>query len=141
MILYPLAASCPAMYSPSELLWLQPHVFIQIFWVPGIKLKMNNNHICLVVWRVEIRSISKPKLFELKQFIFIYLTFFSFLFNVNKETFKDYSQHISHIYQNTFDLLKALKLIHTGFKSCSSTRVQNCWYPSVKERKTQWSLK
>lgn len=43
VIMYPLAASCPAMYSPSELLWLQPHVFIQIFWVPGIKLKQNNN--------------------------------------------------------------------------------------------------
>lgn len=38
VILYPLAASCPAMYSPSELLWEQPQVFIQIFCVPGMML-------------------------------------------------------------------------------------------------------
>lgn len=49
VILYPLAASCPPMYSPSELLWLQPHVFIQIFWVPGIKLQISQSIVILLV--------------------------------------------------------------------------------------------
>ncbi|GAA6095179.1 uncharacterized [Tachysurus ichikawai] len=43
--LEPLAASCPAMYSPSELLCEQPHVLIHTFWVPGITLVGGNKHV------------------------------------------------------------------------------------------------
>lgn len=57
VILYPLAASCPAMYSPSELLWLQPHVFIQIFWVPGIKLQNGQSIVIFLVITVNFNVI------------------------------------------------------------------------------------
>ena len=38
VMVYPLAASSPAMYSPSLLLCEQPHVFTYTDWVPGMKL-------------------------------------------------------------------------------------------------------
>lgn len=57
VILYPLAASCPAMYSPSELLWLQPHVFIQIVWVPGIKLQIGQSIVIFVELTVNANVI------------------------------------------------------------------------------------
>ena len=38
VMVYPLAASSPAMYSPSLLLCEQPHVFTYTDCVPGMKL-------------------------------------------------------------------------------------------------------
>jgi hypothetical protein len=40
VMVYPAAANMPAMYSPSLVLWEQPHVLRYTDWVPGMKLSL-----------------------------------------------------------------------------------------------------